>query len=177
MNHNNLDERAFEELFRLHFSDLMRRVNGFVQDDEIARDIVHDTFLTLWNNRHLLDTSRPVSPYLFTLGHNLALNFLKHKRVVESHQKNVITNYEELAAEIGNYENRLARLRSKLAELPEKQLAAINKCVIDGKRYKEAAEELGITVNTLKTHIARAMKFLRDELQDDVLMLLLLTRH
>ena len=47
------------------------------------------------------------------------------------------------------------------------------KCVVEGKKYKEVAEELDITVNTVKTHITRALKFLRDELQEDLIMLLL----
>ena len=44
------------------------------------------------------------------------------------------------------------------------------KCVVEGKKYKEVAEELGISLNTVKTHLARALRFLRNELEDRVIM-------
>ena len=176
MTQNCLDELTFENLFKSHFSDLMRYVNSYVQDQEAARDIVHDVYLMIWKNRKVLDISRPAQPYLYTLAQNLSLNFLKHKRVVQSHQPNVVNAYEEMAVKMERYDGRMSRLQSKLAELPEKQREVINKCVIEGKKYKETADELGITVNTVKTHITRAMKFLRDELQEDVVMLLLMTK-
>ena len=42
------------------------------------------------------------------------------------------------------------------------------------EKYKEVAEERNISLNTVKTHITRALKFLRDELQDDLVLLFIL---
>ena len=60
-----------------------RQVYGYVRDEEVAKDIVHDTFLTFWNNRKRLDLSYSAKSYLFTLAQNYALNYLRHLRVVE----------------------------------------------------------------------------------------------
>ena len=81
---------------------------------------------------------------------------------------------ESAAEELDDYEKRLERLEEKLALLSEKQREALVKCVVDGKKYKEVAEEMNISLNTVKTHITRALKFLRDELQDDLVLLFIL---
>ena len=171
-----LDNKTFEDLFELHFTKLMGFVFNYVRDEEVAKDIVHDAFLTLWSNRKCLNPTYPMKSYLFTLAQNCALNYLRHLRVVTGNEQAVV---ELLAAneDLNDYEKRLVRLEEKLAQLPEKQREVLVKCVVEGKKYKEVAEELDITVNTVKTHITRALKFLRDELQEDLIMLLLCLRR
>ncbi|MFR4037629.1 MAG: sigma-70 family RNA polymerase sigma factor, partial [Butyricimonas faecalis] len=84
-----LEHRAFEELFDLHYGNLVGFVYGYVRDEEVAKDIVHDTFLTFWNNRKRLDLSYSAKSYLFTLAQNYALNYLRHLRVVEVNEREV----------------------------------------------------------------------------------------
>mgnify|MGYP002612000983 FL=1 len=168
-----LDNKTFEDLFELHFTKLMGFVFNYVRDEEVAKDIVHDAFLTLWSNRKRLNPVYPVKSYLFTLAQNCALNYLRHLRVVTGNEQAVTELLEAANEELDDYEKRLVRLEEKLAQLPEKQREVLVKCVVEGKKYKEVAEELDITVNTVKTHITRALKFLRDELQEDLIMLLL----
>ena len=167
-----LDNKIFEDLFELHFTKLMGFVFNYVRDEEVAKDIVHDAFLTLWSNRKRLNPVYPVKSYLFTLAQNCALNYLRHLRVVTGNEQTVTELLEAANEELDDYEKRLVRLEEKLAQLPEKQREVLVKCVVEGKKYKEVAEELDITVNTVKSHITRALKFLRDELQEDLIMLL-----
>ena len=93
--------------------------------------------------------------------------------MVTGNEQAVTELLEAANEELDDYEKRLVRLEEKLAQLPEKQREVLVKCVVEGKKYKEVAEELDITVNTVKTHITRALKYLRDELQEDLIMLLL----
>ena len=171
-----LDNKTFEELFELHFTKLMGFVYNYVRDEEVAKDIVHDAFLTLWTNRKRLNPVYPVKSYLFTLAQNSALNYLRHLRVVTGNEQVVSELLEAANDDLNDYESRLVRLEEKLALLPAKQREVLVKCVVEGKKYKEVAEELGITLNTVKTHITRALKFLREELQEDVVMLFMLYR-
>lgn len=168
-----LDSSNFEKLFRLHFANLTGYVYGFVKSEEAAKDIVHDAFLTLWNNRGRVDTSYSLKAYLFTLSQNYALNYLRHRRVVVANEREIGEWFESAPGEWNEYEWRLACLAEKLPELPEKQREVLHKCIIEGKKYKEVAEELGVSPNTVKTHITRALKFLRDEIPDNLMMLLL----
>ncbi len=51
------------------------------------------------------------------------------------------------------------------------------KCFVEGQTYKDVAEEMGISVNSVKTHISRGLKFLRNELKEEMVMLFLLKRE
>ncbi len=166
-------EKAYELLYHDYYVPLVLFAGKYVENEEVAKDIVHDAFLTLWSNRKRLNPTYPVKSYLFTLAQNCALNYLRHLRVVTGNEQAVTELLEAANEDLNDYEKRLVRLEEKLAQLPEKQREVLVKCVVEGKKYKEVAEELDITVNTVKTHITRALKFLRDELQEDLIMLLL----
>ena len=144
-----LEHKVFEELFDLHYGNLVGCVYGYVRDEEVAKDIVHDTFLTFWNNRKRLDLSYSAKSYLFTLAQNYALNYLRHLRVVEVNEREVTELLESASDELVEYDERIARV-------------------------EKVADELKVSINTVKKHMARALKFLRDELQDETILLFLL---
>ena len=68
----------FEDSFKRFFKPLCFHAMSFVKDADIAKDIVHDAFLTFWTNRKHLDLSYSAKSYLFTLAQNYALNYLRH---------------------------------------------------------------------------------------------------
>ena len=72
------NDKYFERLFETQFERLMAFVCSYVGDEEAAKDIVQDAFLTLWNNRRKLDKSLSVKSYLFAIAQNYALNYLRH---------------------------------------------------------------------------------------------------
>lgn len=174
---NDLNNDSFESLFKSHFGDLVGFVCSYVNDEEVAKDIVHDVFFVILKNKKKLDTSYPLKSYLFTLSKNYALNYLKHLRVVAMNEREVIDVLQNADEELDNYEQRVARLNKKLAELPDKQREVLIKCFVEGQKYKEVADGMGISVNSVKTHISRGLKFLRDELKEDMVMLFLLKRE
>ena len=47
-------------------------------------------------------------------------------------------------------------------------------CVVEGKKYQEVADELEISLNTVKKHMSRVLRFLREELKDGVVSFLVL---
>lgn len=171
MENKRLDILSFDELFRLHAGEMRRFVSSYVNDDEVARDIVHDVFINIWEHRENLDSSYSLKSYLFTLSKNHALNYLKHLRMIAMNEQELAEALLEAGDELEQQERRIARLEIKLAELPEKQRIVVEMCVVEGKSYQEVADNMGISLNTVKTHLARAMKFLRDELREDIVLL------
>lgn len=167
-------QEEFEVLFNHWFNDLMGFVCSYIRDEETARDIVHDIFMTIWNHRNHLDISKSMKSYLFTLARNYSLNYIRHQKVMANNEPELARNINELQEEMEDYETMMNRLKTKLEELPEKQREVLIKCFVEGKMYKEIAEELNISLNTVKTHIKRALKFLREELQDNIVLLFLL---
>ena len=65
-------------------------------------------------------------------------------------------------------------MKEKLLLLPDKQREALQKYFLEGKKYKEVAEELGIAVNSVKTHIFRGLNALRQHLREDLILYFLL---
>ncbi|MEY8593573.1 RNA polymerase sigma-70 factor [Butyricimonas hominis] len=172
MGNIDFNDSTFEDLFKSYFQDLMRFVCSYVNDEEVAKDIVHDVFFALLRNKKRLDVSYSMKSYLFTLARNYALNYLKHLRVIAMNEREVSDLLENAGEELGVYEERLNRLNEKLAELPEKQREVLMKCFVEGRKYKDVADEMEISVNSLKTHISRGLKFLRNELREDVVLLM-----
>lgn len=172
MGNIDFNDSTFEDLFKSYFQDLMRFVCSYVNDEEVAKDIVHDVFFALLRNKKRLDVSYSMKSYLFTLARNYALNYLKHLRVIAMNEREVSDLLENAGEELGVYEERLNRLNEKLAELPEKQREVLMKCFVEGRKYKDVVDEMEISVNSLKTHISRGLKFLRNELREDVVLLM-----
>ena len=121
-------------------------VCSYVNDEEVAKDIVHDVFLVVLKNQKKLDTSYSLKSYLFTLSKNYALNYLKHLRVVAMNEREVVEALQNADEELDDYEQRMARLNEKLDELPEKQREVLMKCFVEGQTYKDVADEMGISV-------------------------------
>ena len=55
------------------------------------------------------------------------------------------------------------KLMADLEKLPQQEILAVKAVILENKKYKEAAEELNISVNTLKTYLSRALKKLRKD--------------
>ena len=107
------------ELFDLHYGNLVGEyVYGYVRDEEVAKDIVHDTFLTFWNNRKCLDSILFCKILFVYVGSNYALNYLRHLRVVEVNEREVSQLLEAASDELAEYDERYARVEEKLAQLP-----------------------------------------------------------
>lgn len=171
MSATTLNKQIFEELFIRYFASLTSFVYSYVRNEEAAKDIVHDIFLIFWNNRHRLDLSYSPKSYLYKLAQNDALKYLRHRRVVEVNEPEISRLFESVSNEVTEHETRIARIEEKLKQLPGKQREVLLKCVVEEKKYKDVAEECGISLNTVKTHMNRALRFLKDELKDNLILL------
>ena len=107
--------KSFEDLFNQYFEDLMRFVYGYVGNEEVARDIVHDVFLTFWNHREHLDFSWSLKSYLFTLSRNYALNYLRHQKVVAQNEEALMREMESIQDEWEDYDQEIERLKPLMA--------------------------------------------------------------
>lgn len=165
-----LDRKQFDGLFQLYYKDLSGFVYSMVNDRETTGDLVHDLFFSLWKYRMTLDPERSIKSYLFTMARNHAFNYLKHQRVVAINTWNVAEEYRNLDEGEEDLELRLERVKRRMAELPDRQREVVIKCCVEGKMYREVAGELNISENTVKTHLVRAMKFLREGLREDFIL-------
>lgn len=146
--------------------------------DEDAENIVQDVFLDFWEKKELLPLSTINLPaYLFTSIKNRCIDFLRHKIVQKEAEDKIQEEYrltlqmkyyslEELNEGIFEKEDVEQLLSKVIDSLPEKCREIFLKSKIEGKRQKEIAEEMNISINTVETQMGIAYKKLRNELKD-----------
>ncbi len=158
---------AFKTVFELYQEGIFNFVHYKLGNIEAAEDIVQDVFIKLWETRHQLKEDRSLKSYLFTIANNLALNYMRHAKVVMKFQ-------QELSEETSLQESPQAALEKKefrekllacIAALPEKPRLVFMMSRMENLSYKEIAERLDISIKTVESHIGNALKALRQSLQ------------
>lgn len=177
----NGDHQAFEQLYH-HYK---RRIAGHLltmfKDEELAQDIAQDTFIKVWENRAQIDEDKSFKAYLFTIATNNAYTLFQRIGKDEKARlgfqllRQHATDYVD--AYIARKEHQ-ELLESLLAQLPEKQREVFRLFKIDGYSYAEISERLGISSNTINTHLKRATACLRELLlrRPDLLLALLIAQ-
>ena len=164
------DSNTFKVIFDTLYNEMVSFAGYFVDDQQVAEDIVQEAFIKLWEKRKtlLLDTS--IKAYLHTLIRNSALNHIEHLQVVDKYKKNFILSEIE---ENDNVEEFIKLVKNLLEKLPEKRRRVLVLSVLESKKYSEIAVELDISVNTVKDHIKKAYSFLREEAKQNISHLIL----
>jgi RNA polymerase sigma-70 factor, ECF subfamily len=170
-----LDKEAFEELFKSFFKPLCSFAIKYVRDIDIAKEIVHDIFVKLWEKRDSIDAAKAVKSYLYTSVNNGCLNYIRdNKKFADSSE---LINYakNEQNAQISDklVEIEISKKISEtLDNLSEKCKQVFILSRYEGKKYSEIAEELGISVKTVEAHISKALKELRINLAEYISVIL-----
>lgn len=171
-----LNEREFrlqfEDSFKRFFKPLCFHAMSFVKDEDVAKDIVHDVFLTVWSQRAKIDFTQPMLPYYLSLTRNRALNYLDHLKVKAKHEEKELQN-NPLYSDFDNtdHEELIQEIMNRIDNLPDRCGEVMRLCFIECKKYKEIAEILDISVNTVKTHLSLGLKILRNEFPASLLNL------
>jgi RNA polymerase sigma-70 factor (ECF subfamily) len=171
----NGDKRAFEFLFRNYYCDLCTYAKNILLNESVAEDLVMDVFVRLWETENRLSIKTSISGYLFTTVHNHCLNYLtrKHKRFTELNPETV-EKINTLGAQpevTGPFDtlsvSELASMINRgIDSLPEECRKAFLMSRTEGMSNREIATSLGISENTVKVQIYRALKKLRVILRD-----------
>ena len=171
----------FEKLYKLYYPKMFAFAKNYVPANEDAENIVQDVFLILWERKEEIEISFTLTTYLFTLVKNRCLNFLRHKLIEEEYnsQMKEELGFKLYALETFNYsyqsEEELQEvIRRALDTLPGRCREVFIKSRIEGLKYKEISDELGISVNTVENQMVTALKKLRVALKDYLPLLLFL---
>ncbi|MEO6526417.1 MAG: RNA polymerase sigma-70 factor [Gemmatimonadaceae bacterium] len=158
---------SWESAFEMCYADLCEYVLRFVGSAEAAEDLVHDLFLHLWEVQRARDPERLTRAYLFVSARNRALAYLRRRRVAEAWIERV--SREEVPSAPSPAYLHLDReldgiVAAAIAELPERRRHVFLLRRRDQMSYEEIAQQTGISVLTVKSHLFRATLFLRARL-------------
>lgn len=169
-------ERAYKFLYDQHYQILCHIASQYVKDDFLAETIVGDVIFHIWEIRESIEITSSLRSYLLTSVRNRCLDYLKsqpcqYEMPMSSSglQDFPVLNY------IKGDDYPLGRLLEKELEgeimkaierLPEECRRVFHLSRFEEKKYSEIADELGISVNTVKYHIKRALALLHDDLSN-----------
>lgn len=157
---------AFGNLFDRYFPALKYFAQGYVKDKGDAEELVHDTFMAIWEKREQLTFDASLKPYLYKALRNKCLNFARKQKL---EIQEVGENFEPT----GNIPDPLQDLTKK--ETEQRIFAAIEKLPprcrqifllsrTENLSYKEIAEVMELSSKTVENQIAIALKSIRKSL-------------
>jgi RNA polymerase sigma factor (sigma-70 family) len=155
---------AFEQVFRAHYRSLHLQAYLLLKSEEEAEDQVQQLFLDMWNKQAYSKVQTSIKAYLHAALRNQCLNYLNrmsvHRRLRDEYT-GLSTGEPQQEAVFQDEDDAQSGLLSILKEMPMQRLRAFNLVHLQDKKYQDAAKEMGISVNSLKTHIKLAIRFLR----------------
>ena len=177
----NGDQHAFRSLYAKYFQPLFLFALKFV-DEEPAKDIVQECFYDIWRKRQKIEITTSFSAYLFTVIKNRCYKYLKDEQKKNEFKDNIQLKLkqEELNYYIHSEKSILEfdvkdRIKKVLEQLPQRCGQVFNESRVNGLSNKEIAEKYNITVKGVEKHISKALKLFREEFQDILMILFILS--
>lgn len=168
------DLAVFEKLFRHFYQPLVGFAGHYVNESQVAQDVVQDVFLHVWLHRDRIDPERNIKTYLFTAVKNRSLKHLRHLRVKDRYYvSQAALDLDPVTPEETMHQQEFAaEIEKAVQALPEKCRTVFCMNRFDHLKYAEIAEIEGISIKTVETHMGRALRFLRDQLKHVLLLFL-----
>lgn len=169
------DESAFDEIMKELFDNLVFFIDRFVHDIHAAEDIAIDAFSDLVVNKHRYNFKVTLKTYLFMLGRSRALNYIKHRKVidfVELTEADKAPSEHETLEEIVLADERKCVVNNALNALPEDMRVVIHLIYFEDLSYDEAAKVMKKNRKQVDNLLYRAKKELRIILGKDGELLL-----
>ncbi|MBW9200025.1 RNA polymerase sigma-70 factor [Bacteroides gallinaceum] len=171
------DHAAFEYLFKRFYPRLLGYAIRFVQDEDVAKDILQECFMNFWEKRQLL-SAVSISSLLFLMVRNACLNYLKHHMLanylsidylstLDGEEKLYSADLMFSTDENILYEDLKTQIDAALSKLSPRSREIFLLSRFDGMKNKEIAELLGISTTAVEKHISKSLKVISDYLKDN----------
>jgi len=164
------DIREFERLFIKYYEPLCQHANKILKDMDTAEDIVQEFFYNFWKNRETSSPKLSLNAYLYHSIRNNALHYLEHLAVKQTYTQQVISNYRDVFPSENQEDIELHELNkaiyATLQQMPERCSRIFRMNRFEGKKYREIADILSISVKTVEADMGKALQFFRKSLKE-----------
>lgn len=166
------DIKHFELLFRQLQPRLFAFCCKYVEDKELARDLVQECFISLWENYESVQSS--YESYLFTAVRNRCLSYFRSQKVHAGYEELVALRIKEYEIHPEMPEPLMdiyikeidTLLKNSIDKLPPKCRSIFMMSRYEDMKNTEIAEALGISVRTVEAQIYSALKVLKTQFRD-----------
>jgi len=156
----------FETVFKIYYRPLFLFAYGYIMDEMEADDIVQDAFSGMWEIRERLPENLNVKAYLYASVKHACLRYFKRLKLTDEYKKRqaeaLVLSFADENEE--DDEEVVTLVKKALSQLSEQQRKIVEMHVLSGMKYLEIAEALKLSENTVRTHLKRAYKILRENL-------------
>lgn len=169
------DKESFRTLFDHYFNALAAFGYKYVPDQFAVEDMVQEAFVSYWQSREKFDHINAVKSFLYTSVRNKCLNHIKHRAVMQKHEAALVHNmesdqfFEARVIEEETFNKLFVEIRKLPDAAQEIMLLALN-----GLKNQEIADELNVSVNTVKTQKKIAYAKLKSALEPVMNMVIIL---
>jgi RNA polymerase sigma-70 factor (family 1) len=168
---------TFTSVFAKSYTGLVFFSNNLIGNKQEAEDVVQNAFASYWNRKEDLG-SEPhiVKSYLYTTVRNSCMDLLRHRMVVKKFRDQLDDNpiedsfveNEIIRAEL------LSEIFHAIELLPSGCRRVLEMSFLEGRKNQEISDDLGVSINTVKTQKQRALQLLRLKLSSTALMWILM---
>ena len=141
-----------------------------------TEELIQSIFLKIWENRKNLKKELSFKSYLFTIAYNDICKHFRTRRYQKQFIEDALHENEpttSVTEERIDFKSILNRVEQIIDTLPEKQKLIFRKSRFDGMSTKEIAKELRLAPGTVDNYISETLKFLKNKIQKEDLMLVL----
>lgn len=158
------NEKAFEQLYHLYSLPIFKRLLRLVKQEEIAKELLQDVFLRIWEKRESIDPEKSFRAYLYTIAQNLVTDLFRraaYDRKLLDHLIQGSTALYDLPEDSSIVNENNAILQKAIDSLSPQRKKIFVLCKIEGKSYEEVSQLLGISPSTISDHIVKATKAIK----------------
>jgi len=155
---------AFERIFSLYHKRIYNFCLSLYQSSDDAQEIVQRVFVALWEQRVQVDENKSIASYLYTIARYMVYQEFRQQVYKKAAFDHFILNSIELNESTMDellYNELLDFLESVIERLPERQREIFKLNRFSGLTYRQIAEQLNISENTVDTQIRRALEVVR----------------
>lgn len=160
---------GYESLFREHYQGLCTYVHFYLKDFAAAEEVVQELFYNLWKKRDELDINTSIKSYLYKAARNQSLNVIKHIEVRENYKKINEEQRQGSEMHIGDEVETIElqdRIQAAINLLPPERKKIFLMSRYEDLKYREIAEKLNISVKTVEAQMGKALRFLKQQLNE-----------
>ena len=167
------DAEAFRLIFDANYERLAYFAYKYVGDKAAAEDIVQEVFVNFWAKRQQWKVTTSLQAYLYGAVRNSCLNYIKFNKVRTAYaeRSNHTEREDALIPEQIDAKDLAKLIESGLVNLPVERQKIFRLSREEGLKYREIADQLGISIKTVEAQMGKALKFMREQLKDFLVIL------
>lgn len=162
-----IKEKLFVDVFNKNYKALCLYGAKLCGDFSEAEDIVQEVFVKFWNVFKEDSEGISVRSYLYRMVRNACIDLARAKKHDTVDVNSLADQLEDFFQAESEEDSKIDRLLEAIENLPDKCRYVFTAICVNNRKYKDVADEMHISLNTVKTQLSRSIRLLRENLNKD----------